>query len=201
MKAQIRRAAIPRWIVMTGLLLFAGMSIVAIRGQGEKQVDGRSTTALGISIAKTFKSWGELKGASTLIAFATAGTQQGEIGVQGFPWTTTSVHVEQVLRGSAQVGQTVLVRQVGGTAGGRTDVADEFPLLSPGTRYLLFLTPSPLSGQWYPVGAFQGVFTVSADGMVNSLVGGTAGGMTVKDMALSEVVQAVQAAPAMNVSP
>ncbi len=191
------------WVAIAALVLLLLASLAARLGLAASSGATTGTVShLDISIAKTFKSWGELKGASALIVLGTAGAQQSQTGDHGFPWTTTTIHLDRILRGSAPTSQTLLVRQVGGAAGGTVEVADEFPLLSPGTRYLLFLTLSPIAGQWYPVGAFQGAFTVSTDGRVNSFVpGGTAGGINVHDQPLDKVIQAVLAAPALKVSP
>ena len=80
-------------------------------------------------------------------------------------------------------------------------IVEDFPVLSSGNRYILFLTASPIAGEFYPVGAPQGVFTVSAGNQVNSYVTGPLEGIPVHDVPLDQVIQAVQSAPEVTVAP
>jgi hypothetical protein len=82
------------------------------------------------------------------------------------------------------------------------EVVSQFPSLQSGERYLLFLTPSPFPGEFYPVGAFQGVFTVSADGLVNNVSqAASATGVSVHDVPLDQVQESIRTAPALDASP
>ena len=166
-------------------------------------VTGQMRMGMHLSIAKPFPSWGALKGAATFIVLGTAGAQQSTVDQHGQPWTTTTVQVERSLAAKGTADATVRVRQLGGvTPNGTLAQSEDFPLLTVGGRYLLFLTPSPLSGEYYPVGAPQGVFAVTADGHVNSFSAVAAQiGVPVSGATLDQIIQLIQAAPALDVTP
>lgn len=190
-------------IVAVGLVGYGFIGGYRSKGSGASQ----EVVRVQMDVAKVFSSWGALKGASTRIVVGTAGTQRYSLvhigsGPGSDPWTSTEVHVEMTLQGSAQ--ETVLVRQLGGpTSDGAVETVDQFPVLQPGQRYLLFLTPSePFPGEFYPVGAFQGVFPISQNGRVNPFSpAATSIGVPVRDMPLTDVVNAIHGARALNVTP
>jgi len=154
------------------------------------------------SLADGFASWGKLKGASTLIVVGTAGAQQTTVNSYGEPWTATTVQVDRALKGAGTGPQTVLIRQIGGAASNGVWNMEGFPLLTPGSRYLLFLTPSPVSGQFYPVGGPQGAFPVSATGAASSYSEDAATvGMSLHGRAIDQVIQDIQDAPDMAARP
>jgi len=156
------------------------------------------------SFAKIFTSWGELKGAATSIVIGTAGAQQTVVDSHGRPWTTTAVQVSQTLQGDTTTAQPLLVRQLGGVAGdGRDWQLDGFPLLTSGSRYLLFLTPTLVTpGQFYPVGGPMGTFKVDTDGHVNAYSPEVAQiGVSVPSAPLDQVIQALTAAPTVATTP
>lgn len=164
----------------------------------------RREMSIGFSFANSFTSWGELKGASTLIVLGTAGTHHASGGsATEAPWTTTPVHVERLLKGDSGGTKTVLIRQLGGVGpDGSLWSSTDFPLLTPGQRYLLFLTPSLLQDQYYPVGAPQGVFSVTLDGRVNSYSAVVARvGVSVQDAAVEPLIQEVRMAAEVTTAP
>lgn len=153
-----------------------------------------------MSLAEEFTSWGQLKGASTLIVLATAGTQETQANAHRFPWTTTTFHIDRTLlnREGAEI-RTVLVRQLG-PAGANRILTGGFPVFQPGAQYLLFLTPTTIIPDvYYPVGSFQGVFRVTEEGSVHSISAET--GVVVHDAALDAIIEAVAAAPNEKVRP
>jgi hypothetical protein len=56
-------------------------------------------------------------------------------------WTTATVQVDEVLRGSLSPGTGVQVKEVGGTAEGYTIVAESFPTFRQGEEAVLLLRP------------------------------------------------------------
>jgi len=56
-------------------------------------------------------------------------------------WTTATVQVAEVLRGSLSPGTTVQVKEVGGTAEGYTIAAEGFPTFQQGDEAVLLLRP------------------------------------------------------------
>jgi hypothetical protein len=143
-------------------------------------------------------SWGQLKGLSSLVVIGVAGAPQpANPRFQEHPlfkedWTQTPVYIQQVLVSTGgAVPPTVSILQTGKPSTPDEPVTSDFPILSAGTRYLLFLTPSPIRGQWYPAGAPQGVFSVTAGGRVNMYTGQ---GLQIHNAALDQVVAAVRAA-------
>jgi hypothetical protein len=143
-------------------------------------------------------SWGQLKGLSSLVVIGVTGDPQpASPQFQGHPlfkedWVQTPVHIHRVLVNTGRaVPPMVSILQMGKASTPNAPVISNFPILSAGTRYLLFLTPSPISGQWYPVGAPQGVFSVAADGRVNMYTGK---GLQIHNAALDQVITKIQAA-------
>lgn len=72
----------------------------------------------------------------------------------------------------------------------------DYPLFEVGARYLLFLVPDDQhSGEYYTVGAYQGVFPISAGGSVRSLVQDSSStAFIVHDTVLSAVLTAIASA-------
>ncbi len=155
---------------------------------------------MDLQLAHNFTSWGQLKGAATFVVVGTAGQQGSSTDRNGFPWTTTTVHVDRIVADpGGLVAQDVTVRQMGSA----TLTIENFPLLQPGSRYLLFLTPTVVTtDQYYPIGAYQGVFTVAPDDTVRSLTSGPGtGGLQMQGSSLDRVIAEIQAAPPEDVSP
>lgn len=141
------------------------------------------------SIAHTYMSLNELKSASTLIVMGTVVGQKSSVGNHGIVYTVSTLRVERILLGKPTTSSTVQVRQQGGIApDGTRWIVEDFPLLNIGSRYILYLTPSPYAVEFYPVGAPQGVFVVNTNSSVSSL---TAVGLSVKDVPLSTFIQEV----------
>ncbi|HZU70892.1 MAG TPA: hypothetical protein VFA09_26690 [Ktedonobacteraceae bacterium] len=139
------------------------------------------------SLAHIYRSLKELKGDSTLIVLGTVNSQSTSIGNHGIPYTTSVLNIERTLLG--KLTKKVLVRQIGGImSDGASMEVEGFPLLHIGSRYFLFLTPSPITAQMYPVGAYQGVFVVDTNNQVSSINGQ---GLPIKDVPLNTFVQEV----------
>lgn len=125
-----------------------------------------------------------------MIVLGTVNSQTTSIGNHGIPYTTSVLSVERTLVG--KLTKAVSVRQTGGVMSDGTQMEVEgFPLLHIGSRYILFLTPSPVPPQMYPVGAFQGVFVVDTNKNVSSL---SEQGLPIKDVPLDTFVQEVLSA-------
>ena len=76
-------------------------------------------------------------------------------------WTTATVQVDEVLRGSLSPGTSVQVREVGGTAEGYTIVAESFPTFRQGEETVLLLRPwEDGSGAHRVWGYSRGMFVV-----------------------------------------
>ena len=151
-----------------------------------------------------FRSWGALKGASDLIVAGTAGAQRTTADDHNIPWTATTVRIDRSLQGDIAPGHSVDVRQTGGVTPDGTDIhIQDFPLLTPGTRYLLFLTPAVVvPDQFYPVGAPRGVFTISPDDMVDSYnVAAVEIGVAVRGIPLEQLTTTIHATTALDVRP
>ncbi len=197
-------------LVATGLLVVGAASREMISNDRHVGAKGHHIAVnhrimkMDFSLAKSFPSWSALKGAASLIVLGTAGAQHITGGSPtSAPWTTTTIHVERVVQGAGASTQTVLVRQLGGVGpDGTLWNSDDFPLLTKDGHYLLFLTPSPSPAEFYPVGAPQGIFTVSAAGRVSAYNAVAAQvGVAVQDAPLEQIMQAVVAAPAARVTP
>jgi len=151
-----------------------------------------------------FRSWGALKGASDLIVVGTAGAQRTTADDHNIPWTATTVRIDRSLQGDIAPGHSVDVRQTGGVTPDGTDIhIQDFPLLTPGTRYLLFLTPAVVvPAQFYPVGALCGVFTISPDDLVDSYNDAAADiGVAVRGIPLEPLTATIHATTALDVRP
>jgi hypothetical protein len=154
-----------------------------------------------MSQVKAFTSWGQLKGASSLVVLATAGTRELQVDAHRFPWTTTTFQIDRTLidREGTEV-RTVLVRQLGPVDAATTMITECFPLFRPGAQYLLFLTPTGIIPDVsYPVGSFQGVFAVTVDGYVTSISAEV--GVVVHSVPLDTIMAAVAAARSEDVNP
>ena len=151
-----------------------------------------------------FRSWGALKGASSLIVVGMASAQRTTADDHNIPWTATAVRIDRSLQGDIAPGLSVDVLQTGGVTPDGTDIhIQDFPLLTPGIRYLLFLTPAiVVPDQFYPVGALRGVFTISPDGVVDSYNDAAADiGVAVKAIPLEQLTATVHATIALDVRP
>jgi len=76
-------------------------------------------------------------------------TPADQAGTTNIPATITQVSVDRLLWGSVEGDNTLAIRQIGSP---KVEVSNE-PLLSPGTKYLVFVspfefTPGTPTGQW-----------------------------------------------------
>lgn len=155
------------------------------------------------SLAHNFGSLAELKGGATLVVLGTVVSQQNEVDAYGVPSTLSMFQVQQTLFGAQLEGTSLVVRQLGGVgADGAKWRDDEFPPLTSGARYVLFLTPALSQGEYYTVGAYQGVFAVDSNGDVTSFTKVTTGGfqigVPVQAMSLAGFIHQVQATAAVS---
>ena len=114
------------------------------------------------------------------------------------------MRIDRSLQGDIAPGHFVDVLQTGGVTPDGTDIyIQDFPLLTPGTRYLLFLTPAVVvPDQFYPVGALRGVFTISPDDMVDSYNDAAAEiGVAVRGTPLEQLTATIRATTALDVRP
>jgi hypothetical protein len=157
------------------------------------------------SLARVYKSLGELKGASTLIVVGTVTKQRVVMDDPPSPNTLSTFAVARTVWSKGAQPQTIDVRQMGGTApDGTRWISRDFPALQIGGHYLLFLTPGQNTGQYYPVGAFQGVFAIDVHQSVNPYTADAAHlgvGASISDVPLDQFVQSIQLAPAVSVGP
>ena len=183
-------------ILVIGIVVLASIVFHIQTSTNLSQTTTPRVMRIQASLAHNFTSLGELKGASTLIVVGTMITQKTEIGNHGTPWTLSTLSIERTLMGKSAVGQTVVVKQMGGrTSDGTQWIMDGFPLLKIGTRYVLFLTPSLTLNVFYTVGAPQGVFLTNTNGEVDSLAGpNIPTGVAVQHVALATFIQNVQSA-------
>ena len=186
--------------LVSGLALVAAIAVVGTSRITTNQPKVAAAPKIEIdhvSLGHVYSNWSEIKGASTLVVIGTAGIPQPAhphfVGhhMASEIWTQTPITVERTLLGSAS--QSLSILQSGQPSTAALVVESDFPILTQGTRYLLFLTPSPIPGQWYPVGAPQGVFPISGDAKVNMY---TDVGVPVHDLPLNQVIGTIQAAPA-----
>lgn len=114
------------------------------------------------SRVKTYNSIQQLSRDSALIVVALATGSHAEGADQGIPYTTTTVNVQNVLKGAA--GSTLKVRQLGNST---TVTGGEFdPLLVAGQSYVLFLNaftygPGQETGEYVVVGGSAGLYTLA----------------------------------------
>ncbi len=156
-----------------------------------------------ITLAESFDTFEALAASSSLVILGIAGAQEtvmeehtrpARVSLPSPPVDSTisDFSVERSLIGAAPA--TPRVIQPGGVRPDGTvwDV-DHFPQFTPGDRYLLFLThldrPGFSPDLYAPIGCYQGVFTVSNEGLVNPL---SDFGIKIKDVSLKDAVAAIQ---------
>lgn len=163
--------------VLLGLFLAAGGLVgcggnnATVPGANHQSPQAPSVVHVDGSLARVYHNLHELKTASTIIVIGVVKSQHVETGSQPPTYTLSSLSIEQTIWSSASgsVPTSVEVRQVGGQApDGTISTMDSFPVFSRGARYLLFLTPALAAGEYYPVGAFQGAFSIDASGLARS---------------------------------
>jgi hypothetical protein len=77
-------------------------------------------------------------------------------------WTTATIEIQDVSRGSLSRGASITVKQVGGTVGGYTIVAEGFPIFEQGQEVLLLLRPwEEDAGRYQVWGYDRGMFVVT----------------------------------------
>lgn len=188
-----------KWGLLASSLVVASVAWGASRGitaAQEGKVVRSGPARVDLSLTRLYTSWGQLKDDASLVVVGTAISQHADGTRAGLPWTLTTVRVDQALRNvSGEVAQTVDVHQLGTTAASGPVVVDDFPLLTVGNRYLLFLTRNVLEPSNYNlVGAYQGLFKVSGDGSVSSASQDAAStGMVVRGEKLADVIAAIGA--------
>ncbi len=182
-------------VILAGVAVIAG--IVALRPTPVVRSSVPANTPshvvkINLTLAHTYTSLKELKKDSTLIVLGNVQAQQTFIGAHGVPYTISTFNVERTVMSKSTPSQTVRVRQAGGvTPDGTRWYSEDFPLLQISVRYILFLTPSLDPAVLYPVGAPQGVFTVSASNTVSSF---SEVGVLVKGVPLDTFVKEIQSA-------
>ena len=121
--------------------------------------------SLAASVHAVESSWVAKRDASTLavVGRCEARTSHWE---GGSIYSLSDVAVEQVLAGEPRRG-TVVVRQRGGTVGGIGQKVSHVPLLEPGERYLLFLSPDA-SGELAPLGGGVQRIVETLDGTLSA---------------------------------
>lgn len=178
-------------VIVIGSFLFAVAAFASSENNAGGAPDRPAVTKIEGDFAHTYTSLGELKGASSLIVLATVQSQSVVYNKRGVPSTISTVSIERVQKGAA--GHTIGVKQMGGLGRDGTQwEMENFPLLAKGTRYLLFLTPSPTPDVYYPVGAPQGVYIASANGAVIPLNAQL--GIPVGNISVDQLINDVQAA-------
>ena len=188
-----------RLVITMSVLVFGLGATALIYAHSHSAATGpRPVQRYEASIYPNITSWGQLKGLSSLVVIGVTGAPQpADPQFQGHhlfkeDWTQTPVGIERVLVNTGgAVPPTVSILQMGKPSTPDAPVISDFPILSAGTRYLLFLTPSPIPGQWYPVGAPQGVFTIAASGLANMY---SDQGIQIHDAVLDQIVATIQAA-------
>jgi hypothetical protein len=159
-------------------------------------------SSIYLRLSREYRSWGELKGASHLVIIGTVGAQSSFKDNHGFPWTNSMIHVQRVIVDRQQSSPKEVTMSQYGVIGDEGVTVKGFPVLQTGSTYLLFLTPTTLAdGFYYPIGQFQGAFTVGTDGLVNSMaMESGAVGLPVNNRPLDEVIADVTAAPDVDVT-
>jgi hypothetical protein len=123
-----------------------------------------------MSLAKAYRTWNEIVVDSAMVVVGVVRTQYQEMGRHGVPETITTFEVETlVLERDGKGRQAVRVQQSGPIPPNMW-VEDIWPLAVGGERYLLFLTPALQTGLHFPVGAYQGVYHVTSDDRVETVM-------------------------------
>lgn len=154
-------------------------------------IDGR--------LAHVYNSIGELKAASDAIIVATITSQSSEM-LDDQMYTLSTVDIDRVLwsKDKGQLEDTAIVWQVGGTSadGSVRYEMDDYPVFTPGARYVLFLTtPTPKPSGYWTTGAFEGAFSLDASERVSSYSPLSAQiGINVRGVPLSDFAAQVQTA-------
>lgn len=126
-----------------------------------------------MSFAKNYISLDELKDRSVMVLVGQAISHTTTLSQPGnLPWTTTEIDVERMLLNRTGFNpERVLVRQVGPNTE-TMHISAAHPLPELGKRYLLFLTPAVVVDDvYYTVGAYQGVYEITAEETVHPISG------------------------------
>lgn len=176
-------------------LVFASSCTGAANQQSSATPATPRVVKIEASLAHEYRSIAALKRDSALVIRVVVLSQKTIITNQHQVWTISTVSVERVLVGNTAVKTLLGIKQLGGTANGIQYALDEFPLLNIGAHYWLFLTPGEDSGVFYPVGAYQGVFTIDTHNTVSALTSMSGGaGVQIYHLAEEQFIQDTQAA-------
>lgn len=142
-----------------------------------------------------YRSLGELKAASSVVVLGSVGFQSVQT-VGHDVYTISVVHVDRLIWSKGTPSNSVAIRQFGGTnSAGVTYEMDGFPVLLQSARYVFFLTPAQEPGEYYPVGMFQGIFSVDGNGVVSSYSSDSPSiGVNLHNIALDSFDQMVKSA-------
>lgn len=153
-----------------------------------------------VALGEEFHTFEELVASSSLVVVGKAGAQEAVLDKHTHPnkapilavdSTITDFHIETLLAGDAP--RNLRVTAPGGIApdGTQWNVTN-WPQLKTGMRYLLFLTamgPGFRPDLFAPTGAYQGVFTVDAEDLVNPL---SDFGVRIQNVPLEDAVVAIR---------
>lgn len=104
-------------------------------------------------------------------------------------YTMVIFKVDQCLSGTC--GDTIMIKQRGGTVGEMTLQIPGMPKFSKGQKALLFLEPDPegVPGFYYVVGMCQGIFDIQTDGQTGKLVAEQQGGAALAEVDADGVIR------------
>lgn len=148
-------------------LVAAAAAVVAVAGCASLDNSNSGGSAGSeLSRVKLYASVDELAADSPLIIEGTVASQSVAADIDPVTdFTLSVVTVQRTLQGDAatNTGTKIVVRQLGSTA-----QPPPVPLLTPGEVYLLYLTPTglsgPLSSQYYVTGANAGIYVQEPPG-------------------------------------
>ena len=155
-----------------GLLIFALVGSLGAACSATSSIDPNDTTSTGdVSRVTLYDSLSEMSDASDLIVVGTVSSQEVVRDItEEDDFTVSSFNVTRVVKGAdAKAGDVVEVRQIGSV-----DQQTGVEMLNADQVYLLYLTPSGLSGdlasQYYVTGAEAGIYEATSGGSSNQSV-------------------------------
>jgi len=210
---RLRRASVgivPAGLLAAGLLAFViqpGLPVTGERAAGAPSAapasspagvaaTGSGSAQPGIDIQRSgsYETVAALVADSSLVAIVTATSTHSITTLNGLPFTSTTMHIDRVVRGTAPKSDTLTLRQTG-----PANIDDPPKIVEPGHQYLVFLgrvsfSPGTTTGEWYVVGLMAGLYEV-ADGKAIRLDDVRIWPLLPTDVPLSEFEAAIDAAP------
>lgn len=152
-----------------GILMGLGAIMLSGCAPGNGNATAPETTIMHPSYPKAYESLGQLrKDAKVVLVGSVADVNPGD-EADGIPFTNVRLEVTTLIKGPVSDANQIVVQQTGGTADGKVFEVEDDPIMSKGSKALLFLDQGR-DGKYFIIGGPAGRIDLT-DGTPKKLKG------------------------------